>query len=292
LAEAVAAAGGGGVVTIHGAGPYPTPPLILQGRSLTLRAAPDCRPCLELTATASVPWQALITTDRNLTLQGLDLRLPSDRSGRAPSGRLICCERANLRLTDCRLSAPDGAGIVQRNGGELWLIGCRVETGDTALSIEIGETKTCQVRIVNTLLDAHEPTAAGLTLWTREIHQPTMVEVELTNDTIQASRATALTAILGNVHVKASGNNFYFHDGLLSCAGYADQEAWRRATTWEGRDNHYHGSGAWLNLDGRASEVRGLAAWCALWGVESGSLADNDSQRPLTADVSARLANK
>ena len=292
LAEALATAEDGAVVIIRGNGPYATPPLIWRGRSLTLRAAPDCRPCLEIKASASDPWQALLTTDRDLTLQGLDLRTLPDRYGRSAGGRLIYCERANLRLIDCRLTAPDGAGVVQRNGGELSLTNCRVKTGGTALSVEVGGNKICQVRINNTLLDAHAPTAAGLALWAREIHQAATVEVELTNDTIRASRATALTAIPGIVRFKASGNHFFFRDGLLSCAGYADQEAWRRATTWEGRDNRYHGSGPWLQLDGRATAISGLAAWRALWGAEAGSNSDEEAQRPLTVGVSAKLANK
>ena len=137
MAEAVAAADDGAVVTVHGPGPYPTPPLTWRGRSLTLRAAPGERPCLEMTAAAADPWQALLTTDRDLTLEGLELRLQPAVGG-GSTGRLICCERAALRLTDCRLSAPTGAGIVQRNGGELTLQACRIETGGTAVSVEVG----------------------------------------------------------------------------------------------------------------------------------------------------------
>jgi serine/threonine protein kinase len=275
LAEAVAAADDGAVVTIRGAGPYPTPPLTWHGRSLTLRAAPDCRPCLEIQGSASDPWQTLLTTDRDLTLQGLDLRSLPNRSGRGTGGRLICCERANLFLADCRLSAPDGAGVVHRNGGELSLTGCRVETDGTAVSVEVGVQQTCRVRIVDTLLDARAPSSAGLALWAPAIGQPTTVEVELTNDTFRANRAIALTALPASLHVTARGNDFFFRDALLACAGYADRQAWRRTTTWEGRDNRYHGSGMWLTLDGRATEVNGLAAWRALWrDAESGSHTD------------------
>jgi serine/threonine protein kinase len=263
LAEAVAAADDGAVVTIHGAGPYPTPPLTRRGRSLTLRAAPDCRPCLEIKAAASDPWQTLLTTDRDLTLQGLDLRSLPNRS--AGGGRLIYCERANLSLVDCRLSAPDGAGIVHRNGGELSLDGCRVETDGVAVSVEVGQKKTCQIRIVNTKLEARAPSSAGLALWAPEIRQPTTVEVELTNDTFRANRAIALTALPASLHVMARGNDFFFRNGLLACAGYADRQAWRQATAWEGRDNRYHGPGMWLNFDGRPAEVSNLAAWRGLW---------------------------
>jgi serine/threonine protein kinase len=279
LAEAVAAADDGAVVTIRGAGPYLTPPLTWHGRSLTLRAAPDCRPCLEITASASDPWQTLLTTDSDLTLQGLDLRSLPNRLGRVGGGRLICCERANLFLTDCRLSAPNGAGVVFRNGGKLSLTGCRVETDGTAVSVEVGEKQACQIRIVNTLLEAQAPSSAGLALWASAIGRPTTVEAELTNDTFRASRAIALTALPASLHIAAHGNDFFFRDGLLACAGYADRQAWRRTTIWEDFENRYHGSGKWLILDGRATEVNSLPAWRDLWrDAEAGSHADGEQR--------------
>ena len=270
LAEAVAAADDGAVLAVHGAGPYATPPLTWRGRSLTVRAAPGGRPCLEMAAPAADPWQALLTTDRDLTLVGLDRRSPPGAGGGA-AGRLICCERAALRLTDCRLSAPGGAGVVYRNGTELTLEACRVETGGTAVSAEVGEQTTCKVRIANTTLEVRDPSAAGLALWAPGVRRPTAVEVELTGDTITAARATALTALPAGVRFTARGNDFFFRDVLLSCAGYADRDGWRRTTTWEGRDNRFHGSGAWLNIDGAAADVRSLAGWRALWGDETGS---------------------
>jgi serine/threonine protein kinase len=263
LAEAVAAADGGAVVTIHGAGPYPTPPLAWRGRSLTLRAAPGDRPCLETTGKAADPWQALFTTDRNLTLEGLDLRSPPGQGG-----WLIHCERAALHLRDCRLSAPDGAGIVQRNGAELTLHDCGVDTSGTAVLVEVGDQASCKVCIIHTSLEVRDPSGAGLALWASEVRRPTAVDVELTDDTITAARATALTALPAAVHITARGDEFFFRDALMSCAGYADQDGWKRTTTWEGRENHYHAAGKWLNIEGVAASVQGIAGWRALWSDE------------------------
>ena len=231
LAEAVAAADDGAVVTVHGPGPYPTPPLSLRGRSLTLRAAAGDRPCLEMTAAAADPWQAMLETDRDLTLEGLDLRAPA-----GAGGRLICGERAALRLSDCRLYAPTGAGVVHRNGGELTLQSCRVETGGTAVSVEAGEQPTCRVRLVGTTLEASDPSAAALACGRREVRQLTAVDVELTGDTITAARTTALTALPVSMRITARDSEFFFRDALLSCAGYADREGWQATTTWDGRD--------------------------------------------------------
>ncbi len=293
LTEAVAAADNGAVITIRGVGPYLTPPLVLHGRSLTLRAAPDCRPCLEIRASLSDPWLTLLTTDRDLNLQGLDLRLRPDPSGRDAGGRLICCEAGSLSLSDCRLFAPGGAGLVFRNGGKLSLDGCRVETDGTAVSMEVGEKQTCQIRIVNTTLEARAPASAGLALWSTAIGQPTTVEVQLTNDTLHASRDIALTALAAGLRVTARGNNFIFGEGLLSCAGYADVSTWRRGAVWQGSDNSYRGAGPWLHFDVDANDIIGADAWRALWdGGELGARAYSDAQPFLTAGSSARLSNK
>jgi len=267
LAEAVAVADDGAVIILHGGGPYRISPLTWRGRSLTLRAAPGVRPVLQAAAPAADPWESLLTTDRALTLEGLELR-----SAPGAGGRLICCERAALRLTDCRLTAPDGAGIVHRNGGELSLRGCRVETYGAAVSVEVGDQKTCKVRITDTLLEVREPGGAAVALWASAVHMPTAVDLELSGDTIRAARASALTGLPAGLHVTARGNDFYYRDSLLSCAGYSDPRAWKRDAIWEGRDNRYHGPGAWLTIDGTAADIRTLGAWRGLWGgAEPGS---------------------
>ena len=267
LAEAVAGADDGTVIILHGDGPYRVPPLAWRGRALTLRAAPGVRPVLQAAAPAADPWESLLTTDRDLTLEGVDLR-----SAPGAGGRLICCERAALRLADCRLTAPGGAGVVHRNGGELSLRGCRVETDGAAVSVEIGDQKTCKVHITDTLLSVREPGGAAVALWAPAVRMPTSVDLELTGDTIRAGRALAWTGLPAGLHVTARSNDFYYRDSLLSCAGYSDPRAWKRDTIWEGRDNRYHGPGAWLTIDGTATDVRSLSAWRGLWGgAEPGS---------------------
>ena len=119
LAKAIAAAREGDRITIHGPGPFVTPPLSWQGKTLTLRAATSSRPRL-LRKAGDDPWQALLQTDRSLTLQGLDLAvaddsLPGRKTSTAP---LIRCTQAPLNLTNCRLTCRgNGAALVARGGG-------------------------------------------------------------------------------------------------------------------------------------------------------------------------------
>jgi serine/threonine-protein kinase len=267
LAEAVAAAPDDGVVTVRGAGPHPTPPLAWSGKALTFRAAPGERPRLELAAPAGAsPWQALLSSDRDLTLDGLELR----RTSGGPAGRLVCVERAALRLTDCRLTCPDGVAVVHRHGGALMLHSCRVEAGAAALSVEVGDQPECEIHLEGTEIEVRDPSGVGLSVWAAEARRRTTAAVHLEGATITAGRAVSLTAPPGAVRVTAVGNTFTFRDAVLGYAGSAGSTPWR-ATTWDGRDNRYRGGGAWLAVDGRPGPVRGLDAWSALWGGEAGS---------------------
>ena len=63
LAAAVAAAGDGDTITIHGDGPFATEPVAVSGKALALRAAPGSRPALQFAGPPS-PWQALLSSDR------------------------------------------------------------------------------------------------------------------------------------------------------------------------------------------------------------------------------------
>src|SRR5262249_33733531 len=74
LRQPLAAAQDGDTILIHGRGPFVTGPLEVRGKSLTLRAAPGARPALVRgPAHAPAPGQALLATDRALTLEGIDL---------------------------------------------------------------------------------------------------------------------------------------------------------------------------------------------------------------------------
>ncbi|MGH7172066.1 MAG: serine/threonine-protein kinase, partial [Gemmataceae bacterium] len=141
LAKAIAAAKDGDIVTIHGPGPFVTPPVNWEGKALTLRAASGSRPRLEMKP-ADDPWQALLQTDRALTLEGLDLAVAADssRMRRASAAPLIRCIQAPLYLTSCRLTPRgDGVAVVARKSDEMVGRGCEIEAGTVGLSFEVGQ---------------------------------------------------------------------------------------------------------------------------------------------------------
>jgi hypothetical protein len=213
----------------------------------------------------SAPWRALLTADRDLTLDGLELR----RGSGGAAGRLVCVEGADLRAVGCLLAAPEGVAVVHRHGGELSLRDCHVEAGGVAVSVEVGERPACAVALERTEIDVHRIDGVGVSVWAREARRPTAVGLSLQGGAVAAGRAVALAAAPGEVRVTAEGVAFTARDGVLSCAGRAD---WRPATRWQGRGNRYR-VGGWLRVDGAAAPVRGLDGWRAFWGdAEAGSV--------------------
>jgi hypothetical protein len=257
LAEAIAAAGEGDVVTLHGPGPFVLPPLDCRGKALTIRADSTARPRLEMQP-ADDPWQALFNTDRPLTLEGLELVLPKEHRSRAAP--LICCEGAALHLTNCRLTSGAGAAIEARNPGAVVVRGCRIDAGAVGLSVEVGQGSGCRIRVSESELMVRSSTGAALSVWAPEVRQPTPVELELERTTIQAGRALALRGLPAGLTIAARGNRFQFRTALLSYAGCADRDPWRRGTVWRGADNSYEGPASWLWVEGRPVSAK-ESAW-------------------------------
>jgi serine/threonine-protein kinase len=253
LEEAIAAARDGETITVHSPGPFQSRPLNAQGKALTVRAGPGVRPRIVMNA-GDDPWQALISSDRPLILAGLDLELAGNmtRGRRSLTGSVIRCERAPLHLTDCRLKCAVGSvAIVARNAGEVSLRGCRIDAGTVGLSVEVGQGERFLVRMTDTRLTVRAESGAALSLWAPEVRRATRVELELTTNAIHAGRLFALRALPAGVKIEAHGNRFTFGQALLSFTGYADRDAWRGSTVWNGDDNVYEGPAARVWVDGQ-----------------------------------------
>jgi serine/threonine protein kinase len=271
LAEAVASASDEAILLVHGNGPIPTLPVAWQGKALTIRAVPGCKPVLQLaTMNKDVPpWTALLSSDRRLTLVGLTLR--GDEEGRA--GRLLYVEKADLSLTDCRLeTGPGSAAVVCRNGSEVHLQKCTVEAGSAAVSAEIGEVERCRIILAHSTIHLAQSGGAALAVWAPERRRPTSTEFLLEGNVIRGGRVAAFTALPAPVAVAARDNDFSFREALVAFADCGGPKGWKRLLHWQGRNNHYRPAGSWLQVDGEPGPIRGLAAWSELWpGEETGS---------------------
>jgi serine/threonine protein kinase len=270
LAAAVAAAPDGGTITIRGPGPHALKPLSWRGKALSLRAAAGDRPVLELAGGDAPPWQALLAADRDLTLDGLELH----RAGGDAAGRLVVVEGAMLRATDCRFVAA-GVAIVHRQGGRLELRCCRVEGGPVAVSVEVGEQPTCEVQLMDSVVAAKSPGGVGLSVWARDARRATDVTLRVEGGGVSATRAVALTTTPGRVRIIAEGATLAFRESVLSFSGAP--AAWRRTTSWQGRDNHFRGAGAWIRVEDEPLVVGDIASWRTFWGdAEPGSVAKDE----------------
>jgi hypothetical protein len=264
LAEAVAAAPDGGVVVLRGPGPFRTAPLSLAGKALTLQAGPGPRPRLERADTEERPWEALLSSDRPLTVRGLSLRAGAAEEQGPGVAPLVCVEGATLFLADCRLeSAGRGPLFTLRRGTGLRLENSRLEAEALAASVEVGPERACRVELADCRVHVRNPAGAALSLWSAERHAA--VDLRLRGNTITAGRVVACRAPDGPLRIVAVGNRFSFHAGVLSYDGGADPDGWRRRTSWQGQDNRYDGAGAWLRLEGRPGPVRDRAGWRRLW---------------------------
>lgn len=278
LAKAIEAARDGEIITIHSSGPFVLPPLSWNGKALTLRAATEVRPRLEMKV-GDDPWQALLQTDRSLTLEGLDLAISEDKEDRTkpcqpavpargssflagaegrhsqmhqgPVAPLIRCEQAPLYLTNCRLiGGAEGAAISTRNSGEVVVRGCGIEAGTIGLSVEVGQGGPVHIRIEESRLRVRENTGAALSLWAAEVWQTRPVEMELHGNTIEAGRVAALRERPATLTITARGNRFRYREALLSYSGFAKRDAWRD-TVWQGGGNSYQGPASWLWVEGK-----------------------------------------
>jgi serine/threonine-protein kinase len=263
LAAAVAAAGDGDTITIRGEGPFLTEPIVVTGKALTLRAAPGSRPGLYFARPAAA-WQALVSSDRPLALEGLDLH---EAPGNEPA-HLVRVAGGSLRLTGCRLTATRrSAPVVARGAGRVELRDCQVRAGGLALCAEVVPGVPCEVVLSGNRIEVRDAGAAALSVWAGGRHaEPTHIVMEANE--VRAPRVLSLGQLSARVAVTARHNRFDFREALLCANGFAEPDGWRRAVTWHGQGNHYRGPGDWLCADGRPAGVRGLPAWQDIWGAE------------------------
>ncbi len=273
LAAAVAAAGDVDTVVVRIDGLHPTDPVTVKGKALTLRAAPGCRPALQL-ATPPPAWQALLASDRSLTLVGIELR---EQRGKEPA-HLICVTGGSLRLSHCWVSAPGcSSPIVARQATRVELDGCQVQAGELAVCAELAAPEGGEVVLRGSRIEVDDAGAAALSVWSGgRPSQPARIVLE--DNDLHAARILSLSALTAGVAVASQRNYFDFPETLLCLNGCDGPAGWRHTVAWHGQENHYRGPGDWLQINGRPAGVNGLSAWQATWADEAASL---DEPTPL-----------
>jgi serine/threonine protein kinase len=224
LESAVAAAPDGGVIRLHGR--QRTRPLRVRGKALTIRGDPGSMPLLERVEEDQPSWEALVSSDRPLLLEGLRLRgRPDDR---AP---LVSVERASLTLRDCLLEMPAPApAVALRQGEQLRVVRCAIEARHQALAVEVAGGP-CRVELRRTRAKVFEERGAMLLAWSPESAPASRVEIDLLSSHVRCGRVLVCRRVLGPVVVTAKGSRLQARESRVSFAGYGSRPA-AEVLTW------------------------------------------------------------
>jgi hypothetical protein len=266
LREALAAAQDGETLTIHSNGPFTMAPLDIQGKTLTIKAAPACRPILQRAAvSASDWWQPLLATDRDLTLQGLELR--DGTAGAESGGYLIECRQAALRVLDCRLLAPrSAAAVVGRHTRLIEIQSCILLAHGLAICMVAGDGPASGLRLTGNSITVEGAAAAALSVFgSAEMQDHAPVKIRLDNNVVSAGRLASFQSLTGGLQMEASRNEFRFREALLSFVSLSRPNSWRSTTSWRGVDNRYVGAADWLQIDGKPAGIHRLSEWQNFW---------------------------
>jgi len=120
LAEAVEAAPDGGVIAVHGDGPYTSAPIRIENKRLTIRAAQHSAPRFIPHRIGEGGPLQFLASNSDLRVSGLDIHWPN------PSPQNIGLDLAGAR------------GVLAVSGGRLELVNCRVACGRLAACVWSG----------------------------------------------------------------------------------------------------------------------------------------------------------
>jgi hypothetical protein len=224
LTAGVNAAVDGDTIVLHADGPLPTEPVMLGEKALTLRAAAGRRPCLQFASQPSA-FQSLLSTDRSLTLEGIDL---SPGAARCDEGaHLICTEGAALTLRDCHIEAPRlSTALLVRSAPCVHLRECHIQVAALALCVEVNSRPECAIVIANSTLETTRMGAAAVSIWGTEVAGLTPVRLTLSGNQFVADRILAFRDLNGAVEVLAEDNRFAYREALFTSGHLGKPVTW------------------------------------------------------------------
>lgn len=201
LAEAIREAGDGDVIEVYGDGPFPTPPLRIEGKRLTIRAAERAKPLFLPQAPGRRSTQPFVTTDADLRLEGLDLRWTHEPAqGESDAELLSRCAlvstRGSLALTHCRIVAGKRNGCVGGGGAQVILRNSHLVAGSGAC-VFWRPSSGGSVSVEGCVLEGQIGVSV---LAVAETAQPAPATLSLTHNTIVGAKALQLRVGLRPKH--------------------------------------------------------------------------------------------
>jgi hypothetical protein len=259
LETALKAAPATATLVLHGPGPYQLRPTIWHGKSLTLRGDGESRLRVERADAAGLEWEALLSGEGDVVLQGLEVA-GGDGVDRAVP--LVAVSGGKLTVRDCKLTGRTAGPLVAlRRGKSLRLERCEVDALAQAVAVEQAAERGVDVTLSDSRLHVRNVTGVALLLWADEARQAPPGRVEMRGCRVEAGRVLACRALGGQLDVRAEQCRFVFHQALLSLDACPDGQ---RLLKWRERGNAHTAAGAWFRLDGRPT-VWDEAGWRRLW---------------------------
>jgi hypothetical protein len=132
LAAAVAAAGSGDTIEVHGDGPFSCEPIDIKSRALVLRAAAGHRPRLVHGRPDAPSTGFLLSSSGRLVLEGLEFHRCSQPSSLEPGGLVRTTPPGRLHVAQCRFVMDGPPTAVQAQSSFLHVRACEfLVSGDT-----------------------------------------------------------------------------------------------------------------------------------------------------------------
>jgi serine/threonine protein kinase len=247
LAEAVAAAKDGAVLTLPGRGLLSTPPLDLRGKALTIRAESGEETGLIRASQPGQTWEPLLLADRSLRLVGLTLQ-DADLDASANPVPLVSQLGDELRLQGCILRGRGSAPLVlARRTARVEVQGGRFEGEGIGLSVEVGREGGQTVAVERTTFQLSRGVA--LSLWAAEDAPTGSLDLLLQDAAVDANRVLSCRNLPGRLTLRLAGNDLHFRECLASFLGYPDGTAWQARTRWHLQGNRCHPVDPWVNTE-------------------------------------------
>jgi hypothetical protein len=192
-------------------------PSWIRGKRLTIQAAEGTSPVLERAKSNEREWEAMLSSNQDLVLQGLTLRGSKD-----DLSSLVYVEKGSLHLQSCQVSMPARTpGIVLCEAGKLTIENSTLHAEVQALAVE-ATGQTCRIHVRDSQFRIRQRLGALALLWGREGATAYPVEVQLHRCKVECGRILACRSLHAPVHVTGRGNELEVRESRVSYAGYPD----------------------------------------------------------------------
>ena len=191
LAEAIQMAEDGAVIQVLGNGPFPTSPIQIDGKAITIRAADGFHPILTVPVPGQPSDQPLLTSNAKLVLEGIEINWAITPSMDPPAISeffrrcAVMIYKGSLHASNCKFVAGNQTGCVGGIGSVCHVRNCHFVAA-TGMCVGWQPTAADHIELENSILDGR----GALALFVAgSLEESDPCTVRLIHNTMQARRA-------------------------------------------------------------------------------------------------------